>query len=368
MTTSAPHFIPGLTLNRRFYWEIVRALLDQQLPHLNHSAALMGYGSDVFGYDTPISTDHNWGPRFTLLLSPSDHAEATKTLNEMLRANLPPTFLGYSVHYTEPNLSDSSTQRGTPHTGGPINHLITITTVDEFFQSYLGVTPNQELNALDWLTLPEQKLLEATAGEVFHDGLGTLIPARERFAYYPDDVWKLKLAAGWQRIAAEEAFVGRTGDLGDEIGSWILSARITREIIRLSFLYARRYAPYSKWLGTAFNQLSIASALQPHIHALAQANHWHQRQEALIGLYALIAAEHNNSGLTEPLTTSTRDYFGRPYQVLFAGRFASAIKATIQNESLRNLSSIGAVDQFTDSEAIDSSARLAAKLKSIYLT
>jgi hypothetical protein len=243
-----------------------------------------------------------------------------------------------------------------------------IETVDTFFtwSSTLGITPDTALTSWDWLALPEQKLLEITAGEVFHDGLGTLVPARTRFAYYPQDVWKVKLAAQWQRIAEEEAFVGRTGDLGDDVGSWLLAARLTRDIMRLSFLYARRYAPYSKWLGTAFARLPIAADLMPHMQALTTAPNWHERETHLVALYQRLAAEHNSLGMTEPLSAATRNFFGRPYQVLFAGRFADAISATISDPTLRNLAQIGAVDQFTDSVAVHSNSRIAAKLKSIY--
>src|SRR5690606_15704554 len=80
MTT--PAFVPGRTLNRRFYWSVVRPLLDQAYPHLAHSAALIGYGSDVLGVDTPMSTDHNWGPRFQLFLSPADYTQHAAELHD----------------------------------------------------------------------------------------------------------------------------------------------------------------------------------------------------------------------------------------------------------------------------------------------
>ncbi|MCC6456561.1 MAG: DUF4037 domain-containing protein [Caldilineaceae bacterium] len=363
-----PAFIPGLTLNRRFYLEVVRPLLDRHLPGLIHSAGLMGYGSDVLGYDTPMSTDHNWGPRLQLFLSPHNYAEQAEALDALLRTHLPPTFEGYSVHFSQPNLADNGTQVVEPYTGGPVNHPLSILTVDEYFSwsQLLARTPDAPLTAWDWLAFPEQKLLEVTAGEVFHDGLGTLGSARERFSYYPDDVWKVKLAAQWQRIAEEEAFVGRTGDLGDEIGSWIISARLTRDLMRLSFLYARRYAPYSKWLGTAFAHLPIATDLLPTMQALSTASNWHEREAQLTCLYRRLATEHNTLGITEPLSIEVRNFFGRPYQVLFAGRFAEAVNATISDPSLRNLARIGAVDQFTDTVAIHSNSRIAAKLKSIY--
>jgi len=53
---------------------------------------------------------------------------------------------------------------------------------------------------VDWLTVPEQRLLAVTSGRVYHDGLGeTLIEARERLRYYPDDVWRYLLAANGPR-------------------------------------------------------------------------------------------------------------------------------------------------------------------------
>lgn len=365
-TTLRPEFIPGLTLNRRFYFEEVRPLLDQHLPGLVHSASLIGYGSDVLGLDTPMSTDHNWGPRFQLYLSPEDFDSQKVVVDNLLRTHLPPTFADYSVHFSEPNMEDNGTQHMGAYESGPVNHLIQILKVDDIFQWSVSINRDAPLTVWDWLALPEQKLLELTAGEVFHDGLGTLVPGRARFSYYPDDVWKLKLAAQWTRIAEEEAFVGRTGDVGDNVGSWIVAARITRDLIKLSFLYARRYAPYSKWLGTAFARLPIAADLLPHMRALTTAADWRERERHLVAIYSRLATEHNKSGITEAVDPATRDYFGRPYQVLFAGRFADAICATIGEPALRNLAEFGAVDQFTDNVAIHSNAANAAKLKRIY--
>ncbi len=86
MNATPSSFLPGLKLNRIFYFDAVRPLIDQHFPGLHHSAALVGYGSDVLGYDTPISTDHNWGPRLQLFLSPQDHEELEAPLHEMFSA------------------------------------------------------------------------------------------------------------------------------------------------------------------------------------------------------------------------------------------------------------------------------------------
>lgn len=125
-------------------------------------------------------------------------------------------------------------------------------------------------------------------------------------------------------------------------------------------------APYSKWLGTMFSRLPIAGALLPHLHAIIGASKWQKREEHLAAIYRRMAEEHNSASITESLSTETRNYYGRPYQVIFAGRFAEAICATIEEPALRHLAEIGAVDQFTDCVAVHSNAKLAAKLKVIY--
>lgn len=114
----------------------------------------------------------------------------------------------------------------------------------------------------DWLATPTQTLLEVVAGAVFHDDFG-LADVRSALAWYPDDVWRYVLACQWSRIAEEEAFVGRTAEVGDALGSSVVAARLVRDLMRLCLLMHRRYPPYSKWLGSAFASLPCASELTP---------------------------------------------------------------------------------------------------------
>jgi hypothetical protein len=231
--------------------------------------------------------------------------------------------------------------------------------VDEFFRRYLNRRPADDLDWAVWLALPQQRLLEVTSGEVFHDGLGTLEPARTRFAYYPRPVWLCKLAAQWQRLAEEEPFMGRTGDLGDELGSRIVAARLARDLIHLAVLYARCYPPYIKWLGPAFSRLPAAAALHPHLITLTTATTWQTREPGLTGALRLMADVHNRMGITSHVAPTIQPFFGRPYQVLFAERFATAIAAEIDDPHLRRIATTtGAVDQFTDCTAIASDAQL----------
>ena len=54
--------VSGAALNAGFYRDVVWPLLGG----VAHSAGLLGWGSDVLGYDTGRSTDHGWGPAAAL--------------------------------------------------------------------------------------------------------------------------------------------------------------------------------------------------------------------------------------------------------------------------------------------------------------
>jgi len=65
-------FVPGLRLSEMFFREAVQPILEGRFPGLPYSAGLMGTGSEVLGYDTPLSMDHAWGPRVILFLGAGD--------------------------------------------------------------------------------------------------------------------------------------------------------------------------------------------------------------------------------------------------------------------------------------------------------
>ena len=119
--------------------------------------------------------------------------------------------------------------------------------------------------------------------------------------------------------------------------------------MRLCFLLERRYAPYSKWLGTAFGRLEAAGTVGPLLTAAMAADRWPAAEEALVAAYQEVATRHNRLGLTEPLDPAPRQFFDRPWLVLDADRFAVACLDAMADRRLASLQPIGAIDQFVDS-------------------
>lgn len=352
-----PEFVAGLDLNEAFFGEVLRPFLTTHFPQLRYAAARLGSGSDVLGYDTPMSTDHDWGVRMQLFLSPDDHAQWATAVDGTLAQHLPASFWGHPVHFSPPN--EQGVQVAATPVDSLINHRVAVTTIPQFFHDYLRLDPAAALTAVDWLTMPQQLLLGVTAGRVFADPDGELAQIRAKLATYPRDVWLYLLACQWQRIGQEEHFVGRTGYVGDDIGSRLLAARLVHDIMLLCFLQEKRYAPYAKWFGTAFERLACAAEIRPLLRTILTAETWPAREAALCAAYGAVARRHNQLGLTPPQRTDCVAFFDRPFQVLFAGEIASALRAEIRDPAVQRIHThIGSIDQYSHSTDLLSAPRL----------
>lgn len=341
-----PEAIKGLTLNELFYREAVRPILEEHFPNLTHSAALIGWSSEVLGYDDLESTDHNWGPRFYLFLSEAERVGIGEEVTEVLSRHLPLEFRGYPTNY---GISRGGDQKAVERvSSGPVKHWVGVESVENFFGWYLGCDPFREVTVADWLTFQEHKLLGVTAGRIFHDGLGELEAARRKFAYYPEEIRLYLLASEWKHIADEEAFVGRAGFVGDELGSMLIAGRIVKCLMRLCFLMERKYAPYAKWFGTAFSRLECAEELSPALRDALLAADWREREKHLARAYEAVARLHNRLGLTKPLPDKVSEH-GRPYLIIHAGRFARAIWDAITDPAIKSMKFYGgSLNQFVE--------------------
>lgn len=317
-------FVPGLERSRDVYHGLVRPIMDARFAGLRHSAALLGRGSEVLGFDDEMSTDHDWRPRVLLFLSEDDRARCGDEVDDILRRELSP----------------SAGER-------PVG--CEVQTVRGYFLEELAVDIDGAIEARDWLTFPEYGLRMFTAGEVYHDEVG-LQAARDRLAYYPRDVWLYLLMAGWWRVHPEMNLVGRTGAVGDELGSALIGSRLVSDLMRLCFLIERQYAPYSKWFGTAFARLACGPDLAPTLSSVVQAETWQRREDALMVAYEKLGAMHNALQLTDPVSMNVEKMWDRPFKVAW-GDFPGHLRGEIHDPAVLRIAErwpVGPVDKFRD--------------------
>ncbi|HJD23203.1 MAG TPA: DUF4037 domain-containing protein [Firmicutes bacterium] len=363
MAVSRPAFLPGLALSESFYRECAAPLLERTFPGLSYSAGLLGYGSDVLGYDDAISTDHMWGPRFYLFLCEEDRPRFPAVW-DALCTGLPAEYKGFSVHFSPPDPADHGVRHPEAPAGGRVTPLIFLHTPEEFTRQYLGHGPDEALSCADWLSMSEHRLLAFTSGKLFRDDLG-IAAIQERFRFYPDTVRDYLIASQWSLIAEEQAFPRRCADRGDVLGSRLIAARIVERLMRLCFLYQGRYAPYSKWLGTAFRRLPHDPDLPAALEKAVEAPSSEEREKAMIRAQILVADQHNRSGLP-PVDAVPQSYFGRPIQVIWADRFAQAAAQSLRGTPLEGAPLIGTMSQIGNFCALSDRNEYAARIRGLY--
>jgi Domain of unknown function (DUF4037) len=337
-------FVPGLELCHNFYEEVVAPEVG-----VSHGSALLGPGSDVLGYDTERSTDHDWGPRCQLFVHASDLDE----VRSRVLTTLPEAYQGWSLAIGRDG------ERLEPH--------VVITTLPTWLEGELGWNLDErELTVVDWLLIPQTRLLGITQGTVFADPDGDLGRLRRRLAWFPDAVWWWLLACQWQRISQEEPLVQRTAEVGDRLGSAVLTGRLVRDCMRLALLTGRRYAPYSKWLGTAFAGLPDPDGLGSSLAEAMTADTLMAREEARGRTYQLLGERFNDLSPDTRLDTSLRPFHDRPALVLGADRFVAASLGRVDDPVLTRLPLVGAVDQLLDCTDVLAHPALTSRMRCYY--
>jgi Domain of unknown function (DUF4037) len=362
-------FLSGLDLSAALYTH-VEQILARRFRDLRYAAARLARGSDVLGFDDARSTDHYWGPMLEVFLTDEDHARFTQQIHNALAAELPFEINGHPTHFRPFTAAEAHFGRLghlEPRQERPINHGVTCMTVRGFFWTWLRVNPLEDIQPVEWVLMSEQNLRMVTAGRVFRDDFGELSAARSRLSYYPREVWLYLIAAGWARIGQESHFVGRTAESGDELGSRVITARLVRDVMRLAFLFERTYAPYSKWLGTAFNQLDCGRSLSPHLHGALAATTYAEREAQLVAAYQEIGRRHNALGVTAPVPVNISFFHERPYRVIDAEAFVTATEASIEDPTVRAWPRrVGSVNQWADATDVLDRPALLARLRALY--
>lgn len=245
----------GLELSEKFYLEYGVPMIKEQFSHVENLLAigLIGSGSECFGYDDEISTDHDFEPGFCIFIPDESILDRrTEFLLERAYAKLPKEFMGYKRNMLSP-------------VGGNRHGVIRIS---EFLKEKIG-TSVANMTYLDWLHIPEQSALEVTNGKLFCDNYGKMTDIREKLSYMPEDIRLKKLAGNLLIMCQSGQYNYERCIKRKETGSAQLALfEFVKSTMNVIFLLNKKYTPYYKWTFKALRELKILSNLSSNLEYL----------------------------------------------------------------------------------------------------
>jgi hypothetical protein len=303
----------GLELSQNYYLEYGVSLIRDRFAGYEERIAvgLVGSGSECYGFDDDISTDHDFGPSFCMWLTDQDHERIGDALNEAYK-ELPDAFMGIR-------------RIGSVHGGGRTGVLRT----GDFYRKYTG-KPDGALTLNDWLTIPEHYLAEATNGKVFRDDLGEFSGVRSLLLnYYPEDV-RIK------KIAARAAFMAQSGQYNysrsmrrsETVAARLALDEFIRNAISMIYLLNKKFQPFYKWAFKGTEDLPVLAETRKMIEQLVllpvRMDDWSQENELIEAICGSTIAELKRQGLTD-------------FNDTFLDNHTTSIMSRIGNDKIRAL-------------------------------
>lgn len=216
-------------------------MLKTEFPDLVGKIAvgLIGAGSECFGYDDLVSTDHDFDPGFLIFIG-NDIDDDTKFKLERAYAKLPRTYMGYERAVMSPV---GGNRRG-------------VKRVSEFLREKTG-TEDGKLDTYDWLNIDEEYLAEITNGEIWIDDNRIISNTRLRLSTFPEDI-KLKKLAGSILLMAQSGQYNYERCIShDELGAARLALyEFVNAAMHTTYLLNEVYMPYYKWRFRGLRDLS----------------------------------------------------------------------------------------------------------------
>ena len=228
----------GLRLAKSYYETYGRQMIEEKFPDYAGKIAvgLVGRGSDCFGWDDPVSRDHDWGPDFCMWVSDETYEEIGDALQAEYDA-LPRNFRGFC---RAPRVNGKN-RRG-------------VIKISEFYRSLVGADTYE---GIDWRSVSDASLAAAVNGEVFRDDEGIFSAFRNRLQQgYPEEILYLKLADSAAKFAQTAQYnFPRMQKRGDRLTAYMMVWDGVREAMKLQHYIERKYPPHDKWLHYSLSRL-----------------------------------------------------------------------------------------------------------------
>ena len=224
----------GIGSSRRFYESEVAPMIRKKFPEYEGRIAvgICGEGSDCFGYDDFISRDHDFGTGVCLWLTDDDMRSIGSELNAEYK------------YLVDQHPGNKLTERLRARRG--------CMTISGFYSKILGTELSASATSLsddEWNRIDHACLATAVNGTVFRDDLGVFTSFRRLLLdYYPDNIWRIRLANELHKYAASlQVNYARCMCRGDWVAARLCHMQGLEAAMQLYFLLKRQYPPYYKW-------------------------------------------------------------------------------------------------------------------------
>lgn len=270
----------NLERSRKFYETYGKPMLQkyfqEYLPRI--AVGMVGEGSDCFGFDDEISTDHDYEIGFCMWLTEDDFRRIGEKLQE---------------HYEKiaPFQDRLRERRG-------------VFSINQFYNGILGTRVDYESgNAIPWERLQEHSLATATDGLVFQDEIGNFTRVRNQLlSYYPERIWRKKLAQGFHDFSQyAQSNYSRMMARNDQVTSMMCVGKAIESTLDLVYLLEKKYAPYYKWKKKGLEHSELAARILPVLETIARAPNQRNVWEGYRYSAASVHTEDANVALFESI-------------------------------------------------------------------
>ncbi len=238
----------GLRISRKLYEKYFKPALESELPGYvdKVAAALMGRGSDCFGFDDELSRDHDWGPDLCIFTDRETYELIGDKLNKIYE-NLPDEIDG----------AKRSKKVSTHKRHG-------VFVYEDFFKDLLTVYP---LKKEDYAMVPDYAFSLTQNGEIFADPTGELGRIKkEIWENYPESLRYLRIAECASMFSQCGQYnLARVKERGDDITASIMMGDALKYAMKLAHYIAKVPLPHDKWLFMNIKNLPFGEELSHHL-------------------------------------------------------------------------------------------------------
>lgn len=285
MLDEKENWISNLERSRDFYEEYGKEMIHTQFPEYEERIAvgLVGEGSDCYGFDDEISTDHDYEVGFCMWLTEEDYQKIENTLQAEYEKLIVKTF------------PQSGNNRFLQKRRG-------VFCINEFYNRLLGTNCNFEKSfSFEYENVNEFSLAAATNGEVFRDDLGTFSAVREKLLqYYPEETWRKKMAQCLHDFSQyAQSNYARMMARKDVVSANLCKMKAVETVMDLLYLLQRKYAPYYKWKKKGLEKNAFSLKVLAVIEKIAELPNQTQAWEKVKYSAAAINTQDECVGLFE---------------------------------------------------------------------